>query len=749
MERPASHRWRRWLVAAGCALALSSGALSAQPSADDQREAPELRKLVWRGVKHVPQYELERSVAIQQSECRSVLLVPFCLFSHAPAFFARRYLDHEELKRDVLRIRVLYYKHGYREAMVDTTVTITGEKQVTVAFNVTEGEPTRITTVRVEYDSTIFTEKRVQRLALLKAGMPLDLIMLDSARLLFLQELWDKGYGDAVVDTSSSADDAQRTGTALFRLTPNARTTVRSVVVSGNEKVSEATIRNSISVRPGGLFRRTDVLESQRSLYESNLFRQARISVPATRDSAKQVNVEVIEGKLHGARVGGGFSNVDFFQAEARYTHFNVFGGARRLDVTASAGNLLATQLNGKGIFRNVLAITNTTDPDFLQPTWAASVDFRQPAFLHNPDNSFGVGVFGHRRSVPGIYIDRGYGGSVVFTRMVSDRAPLSFTYRYEITRVEASDVYFCVTYGVCDAPTIAALRSHQSLSPVLLTLLVNRSDQPFAPTKGYVAELDLEDASAATGSDYRYNRVFFDLAAYTHRTGQPRNVLAGHLRIGFVRPLSGPNTHFGIDVLHPRKRFYAGGASSVRGYAEAQLGPRILTIAPQDLQNSTDSNGAPCQTTTVEIRLCDPNTGDIPNSQFEPRPLGGTSLLEGNVEYRFGTPIHPRLDAAVFVDGALVGESSFQALNDFKGIARGTGAITPGFGIRYMSPVGPIRVDLGINPKLSEDLPVVSELIVDGKSILVPLATKRTFDPRSGSFLSRLELHFSVGQAF
>ena len=751
MERRASHRRWRWCIALGAALALSSRALSAQPSRDDQREAPEVRKLVWRGVKHVPQYELDRSVSIQASECRSVLLVPFCLFSHASVFFARRYLDHEELKRDVLRIRVLYYKHGYRETTVDTTVTHTSERQVTVAFNVTEGEPTRVSSIRVEYDSTVLTEKRVKRLALLRAGMPLDLIMLDSARLLLLQELWDKGYGDAVVDTSTTSDEAQRTGTVLFRLTPNPRTTVQSVTVSGNEKISEQTIRNSIIVRPGGLFKRNDVLESQRTLYESNLFRQARISVPATRDSAKQVNVEVIEGKLHNVRVGGGFNNVDFFQTEAQYTHFNLLGGARRLDLTASAGNLLARQLNGKGIFRNVLAITGTDNPDFLQPTWQASIDFRQPAFLRVPENTAGFGVFAHRRSVPGIYIDRGYGGSAVFTRMISERAPLSATYRYEITKVEASDVFFCISYGVCDAPTLAALRTHQSLSPILVTLLINRSDQPFQPTKGYVGEVDLEHASTFTGSDYQYNRIFFEVAAYTHRTGQPRNVLAGHLRLGFVRALSGvgPSKPFGIDVLHPRKRFYAGGASSVRGYREAQLGPRILSIAPADLLSSRTSNGAPCDTATIAIRLCDPNTGDIPNSSFEPRPLGGTSLLEGSVEYRFGTPFYRKLDAAVFLDGALVGESSFQALNDFKGIARGTGAITPGFGIRYMSPVGPIRVDIGINPKISEDLPVVTELLVNGKQVLVPLATKRTYNPGAGSFLNRLVLHFSIGQAY
>ena len=141
---------------------------------------------------------------------------------------------------------------------------------------------------------------------------------------------------------------------------------------------------------------------------------------------------------------------------------------------------------------------------------------------------------------------------------------------------------------------------------------------------------------------------------------------------------------------------------------------------------------------------------GNVSSSRFQPRPLGGTSLIEGSVEYRFGTPIHRKLDAAIFLDGAIVGESSLRQLGDFSRLATGTGAITPGFGIRYMSPVGPIRVDIGINPKISEDLSVVTEIRdANGNQTLVPLTTKRTFTPSSGSFLNRLVLHFSVGQAY
>jgi hypothetical protein len=112
-----------------------------------------------------------------------------------------------------------------------------------------------------------------------------------------------------------------------------------------------------------------------------------------------------------------------------------------------------------------------------------------------------------------------------------------------------------------------------------------------------------------------------------------------------------------------------------------------------------------------------------------------------------------------VFIDGAAVGERVFDPLAggvaSLKDLVTGTGAITPGFGIRYYSPVGPIRVDLGVNPSQSEDLAVVTQLNIDGKSTLVPLDIPRRYSPTAGAgsalgkILNRLTLHLSIGQAY
>src|SRR6185295_1689783 len=97
----------------------------------------------------------------------------------------------------------------------------------------------------------------------------------------------------------------------------------------------------------------------------------------------------------------------------------------------------------------------------------------------------------------------------------LANRVPLSAQYRFEQTRVEAGDVYFCVNYGVCDNATINALRGQQRLSPIAFALYINRTDIPFSPTRGVLARAEIEHASKYTASDFRYNRVSAEASAY------------------------------------------------------------------------------------------------------------------------------------------------------------------------------------------------------------------------------------------
>jgi translocation and assembly module TamA len=751
-----NRRRSAWVLVAIAALLTGSRESTAQgPSDNGQTERPEVRSLTLSGVRSVNRDELLQSIATSESRCQGVLLFVFCPLSHSDRLWEKRYLDRTELRRDVLRIRVFYWMRGYRHAQVDTIVAPRGNDAVAVTFRIVEGPPTLVRTVHVTQADSVLKRSEIDRLIELSEGKPLSLVALDSTVTRVRNLLADRGYAAARVDTATAVDTAARVADVTLTIDPRWLNRVGEIVITGNKDVSERTIRNSLSFEPGDLFRRSYLIASQRRLYESGLFQRASISSPRGRDTIRTVEVSVSEAPPRLARVSGGFNTFDFVQVDGRFTHNNLFGGARRLDATATLGNLFASSLNGT-TFGGVLGFQDVTEDvvgdadEFLRVTYQGSIDFTQP-WLWSPKNSAGLGVFAYRRQAPAVFVEQGEGASASFTRDVADRLPVSLSYRFELTSVLAGDVYFCVYYGVCDPQTIAALRERQRLAPVVLSATLNRQNDPLAPSRGYIAQASLEHASAFTGSTYRYNRMYFDGAVY--RPIGSRSVLAAHGRVGFVRALKSTALATGVgdemsegDILHPRTRLYAGGARSVRGVGENQLGPRVLTVPPSKL-------AVICPELTGDaIVNCDLSRTDsagntLADRDFSPRPLGGRALIEGSVEYRF--PIWRTVYGATFIDGALLGQGSLQTAT------RGAGAITPGIGIRYHSTVGPIRVDIGLNPTLPEELQVITEVEgTDGQFRIVQLRDPWRYNPTGGAsgftnLLRRLTLHLSIGEAY
>ena len=496
-------------------------------------------------------------------------------------------------------------------------------------------------------------------------GQPLSLIDLDSTHVRLRDALWDKGYADALIADTIVVHDSARTADVTIRVNPRWVATVESVTVHGDSILSPDIVQKMITLKPGNIYKRENVIESQQALYSSNLFRRATIVLPPRGDSAKLIDINVYEARLHAVKLSAGFNTIDFIQTEGKFTNYNFFGNARRLDLHLVVSNLLAPALNGTGIFRDVLAdngLPGDSSHAYLKPTYQASIDVTQRWF-GDPRNTVGMGLFSHRTSAPGIYIDKGYGTSLSFTRNVAPRTPLSLVYRYELTQVEAGDVYFCVNYGVCQQTTIGLLRNRNALSPVSLDFYMDRTNDEFNPSDGYAARADFEHASKYTLSDFRYNRVSGEATIFR---AFGKAVLAGHLRGGWVRAMSSSSTTTadGLnDILHPRKRFYAGGANSVRGYGENQLG----SAHPHDRSGEADQRRRlhDCehcernvQSGRTRLRRSLGGTHSVDPSDFTSLPTGGTSLIEGSIEYRFPF-LMKNLQAAVFVDAGYVGAGS------------------------------------------------------------------------------------------
>jgi outer membrane protein insertion porin family/translocation and assembly module TamA len=212
---------------------------------------------------------------------------------------------------------------------------------------------------------------------------------------------------------------------------------------------------------------------------------------------------------------------------------------------------------------------------------------------------------------------------------------------------------------------------------------------------------------------------------------------------------------------VHPTRRFYAGGPNSVRGYAQFRLGPKALTINAVDL-TKTDEGRPGCTPQQINSGQCDVSTlaRERPN-EFDVQPLGGEASFEGSVELRFPI-IGENIRGAAFVDyGQVWQEFSDMQIRDL--------AFTPGLGVRYFSPIGPIRVDIGYNPRGAETVRLFTTQVgvretSDGDCMTYPedpgpdpilCATPVLqaqpdviWHPRKG-FFRKIQFHFSIGQAF
>ena len=195
-----------------------------------------------------------------------------------------------------------------------------------------------------------------------------------------------------------------------------------------------------------------------------------------------------------------------------------------------------------------------------------------------------------------------------------------------------------------------------------------------------------------------------------------------------------------------------------MRGFAQGRLGPRVLTLSdPRILLDSIAGGGAGCTPSEVMDLSCD--AGAVEDNRFLPRPTGGTGVIEGNLELRFR--LGRSFELVTFGDVGQV----WSAAGD---VSLGDLEFTPGAGVRFLSPVGPIRVDVGYRFRGATELPVITSRIAEAEPGLCTEASVTTCIEYDGSFYvrsgdlgflstpvlfgdtgSRFQLHFSIGQAF
>jgi outer membrane protein assembly factor BamA len=347
----------------------------------------------------------------------------------------------------------------------------------------------------------------------------------------------------------------------------------------------------------------------------------------------------------------------------------------------------------------------------------------------------------------------------VAATRALSSISTITLGYRPERTRLDAEDLIFCVNFTTCQAADIRILRDPHWLAPLTGTFARDGSNSLFAPTRGSVFRVESEYAAAATGSEFGYTRLVAEFSNYRELTRGL--VLATRVRPGWATTVNEPGRGLG---LHPQKRFFAGGPNSVRGFGQYQLGPSVLKIdALNDLLGADESGFLGCSAQDINASTCDVQTlASKAPDKFEIHPVGGAAALEGNMELRFPV-VGDRLHGALFVDfGQVWSEAKSARLRDV--------VVTPGAGLRYFSAIGPIRVDVGYNTQGTQTLSVLTnKLCLRDQDPCTPDSIKPgttyTKDQLQNSgtltrlgdfaygvnrgFFDRIQLHFSIGQAF
>lgn len=752
---------RAWPACVAAAL-LSTIAMSAgaQRRADVScaRGDTEVRSLKFVGNRVHSDYVLERGIASTPSTWwRRTLRVigkRYCLDSLSFAV------------EDSARLDFHYRRTGYPDVQVRPVLTRLGPRAVSLEYHITEGEPMLVDTLTVAWsDSVPEAASFVSRLPLAE-GERFDIAEIEATRDTLERRLRERGYPDAEVLRDYSQDVQAHRARVTFNVYPKSKQWIGTInipeplpaVAGRSPRIDTARVRDVLGIREGQLYNVAALEAVKRGLFLTEAFRYVEVEPDTLSyedgDSLVTVNVSLVESELLATRASLGWGNLDCVRAGVNHTNYNFLGGLRRLDISLRASKI--------GYAHGVdFGGGNLCSPDLRNDQFSDTLNYYAAVTL-SQTALFGarivpsVSLYSERRSEYKAFLRETPFGVIASAQQgLGSRLPMTWSYQLEYGRTVAEPAFFCAVFNVCE--TEARQRLQRGTRSAVVGWAATRSTVTslVSPTSGSVIRADIRHASPAVGADRdaSFNRATIDATwYYPVRTG----ALVARLRAGAV--LGSKLDLSGAPRFIPlQERLYAGGANSVRGFRQNELGPAIylptgvdtLPIAGNDTLVYLVANPATVGERTV--------------------PTGGDNVVVANVELRLRSFAFPELmQLAAFVDAGQVWN---------RGRA-GTGVnfseirITPGIGVRIFSPVGPIRVDVGYNPYQRPAGPAYVAPSLDagglicvspGNNLRVRKATSTaparqvdegdcpaSYAPRRGaSFWNRLTFQFSIGQPF
>ena len=694
------------------------------------REYPELAEYAGRRVADVDfsgsapfgEDTLQSVVRTQASGC-SLLGIPLCI----PFTSIGRHevqLEPGVVADDVDRLALFYRREGYFGTQVGLDIEEREDSAVLVLFEIDRTEAVILDTLTVGgLDGVMDADSLTARLPL-RPGEIFNLREFAASADTVLDAMQARGHARAELLRNFTVDLERGVAVANLEAVPGPRVTVDSIVVVGAENLGRATALRQLELVSGDLLRADRLVRGQRNLYSLDIVQFATVSVapdslqvsPADSTTAT-VMVRIAEAPVHQVDAAVGFGTVECLRVESGWESRSFLGGARTLAVSASVSKLGIGAGLGGSLCRA-----------FEQDTLSSSLDYRvtttltQPYFL-TARNAITLNVYAERQSEASVFQRTAQGSRIALSRRLDPRSVLSAGFDVERGSTIGSPALFCGAFEVCDPETIAVLTQPRFRNTVSVSWFRDRAVQPLNPIGGYQARSSVAWAPPWLLSDVTFVRWTGDVSYY--RTLAQGWIGAAALRLGTFFESASPGE--AGDFLPPEERFFAGGANTVRGFDRNGLGPGVYVAAARD------SLGEP-----VRDEVTGELVPDLSSVRFV--PSGGTSLVVGNLEVRFPSPVFSDLiRLAAFVDAGAIGVK--QLLNTGLSEVRAT----PGFGIRATTPVGPVRIDIAYNP---HPRPVGPLFVADPQTGNIERVSD-SFRSEPGGLFSKLRLHLAVGQAF
>jgi translocation and assembly module TamA len=475
----------------------------------------------------------------------------------------------------------------------------------------------------------------------LESGAPAVASAVLAAGQRLLEAMEEEGHAFARVDDPIAYQDAHDPMLDVsFKATAGGVYRLGAIHFQGLKRLNEPFLQKRLKLHPGELYSPSKIERARTDLLALGTFSGISVRLPKESDvqgDILPVIFEVQERKRHAVSLTAAYSSDLGGSGGTTWTDRNVFGNAEQLNLSASIINWGGSDTTGLGY--ELGATLNK--PDFLRPN--QSLQFSLNALKQD------LIAYDQTAQIAGVTVSR------KLTPFWSIGAGLTVEQETIFQQAAAQYAGANFYYTLIALPLTAKYDSTALPNPLSDPLHGVRLTLSVAPTES----LGRPDATfvivQATGSSY------LDLARLGW-TAPGRSVIAVR---GLIAEAYGADHYYSLP---PDQRFYAGGSSTIRGYQYQSVGP-IFPGPP-----------APAPTPANPHPVAPPP----PNP---PVPTGGTDLVAAGIEFR--QRLYTNFGTAVFVDAGKVAAD----LHPFEGRP----SVGYGAGLRYYTPIGPIRLDIGL----------------------------------------------------